>query len=209
MADRNGSFFNTNTFVPKEYLYPEDSLLKGKLFVMANEGDGLLNYSEKKVSITALGRVLMERRYGGNSVDSTIYLNNRMIETYSNLYDHRLLKGEIIHDTLIQDGTRFGEDFQETIYHTSKSDVDISSHSHFLKDTIIGWNQLKLECFVVVGEHEIKNKPHNDPAAIKAFTLFNTTYFAKGIGLIRFTTEFNSEMAAFNLKEIRSSASQN
>src|ERR1700737_72034 len=48
---------NTNIFIPKEYQYPEDSLLMGRTFVMQKEGDSLLNYSDKKIKITSSGKV--------------------------------------------------------------------------------------------------------------------------------------------------------
>jgi hypothetical protein len=210
MAGRNRSFFNLNSFVPKEYLYPEDSLLNGKVFVMEGEQDSALSYFEKKVRITPSGRVLTEKITAfGSTVDSTIYLNDQMVETYRSINDNQLSKGYVIHDTAIKDGSKFGEDFLETIFHVDSTDeLIISSHLHFLKDTIIERNNRSWDCFEIGGVFGVKYNTQKDVHG-KNLAAFNTLYFAKGIGLMRYSTQESEVINSFHLKEIRSSASAN
>jgi hypothetical protein len=192
------------SFIPKEYDYPDDSLLKGKTFVYQDIQTGEKAYTYYLVQYHLKDKWFLSLQYTNNKVyDSTIYLNDKMIETYSSPYPNgNLLKCEIIQDTLLQNGTRFGRSLKTTVLRKDSNSVISSFVSEFLKDTIIAWRNQNIPCIVTT--QKCKDEYKNGKDSTTDTLLYSQNgYYGKGIGLIRYTVYFHDRVTTIELKDIK------
>lgn len=195
---------NKKSFIPKEYDYPDDSLLIGKTFVYQDIQTGEKTYTYYRIQYNSKDKWLLSVQYTNNKVyDSTFYLNDKMIETYSSPYANgALLKCEIIQDTVIQNGTKFGQSLTTTILRKDSSSVISTSVSEYLKDTTIAWRNQLIPCFVTTQWCKDEYKNSND-STTDILLYSQNGYYAKGIGLIKYTVYFHDRVNTIELKDIK------
>jgi len=195
---------NKKSFIPKEYEYPDDSLLKGKTFVYQDIQTGYKTYTYYRVQYNLKDKWLLSVQYTNKKVyDSTFYLNDKMIETYSSPYANgNLLKCEIIQDTLLQNGTKFGESLTTTILKEDSNSVMSSSVSEYLKDTTIAWRNQIIPCFVTT--QRCKDEYKNSKDSTTHILLYTQNgYYGKGVGLIKYIVYFHDRVNTIELKDIK------
>lgn len=195
--------FTRERLIPKEYEYPEDSLSIARTFVFRNDSSGEQQWIDKSLRHTSNGNLVTEKRYAkGSQFDSTIYLNGKAIGLYNNIYiPGKITSGMVMEDTVVRDGTRLGRQLRKTFYHGPDYDVLIEGKEYFLKDTSITWQNHNYPCLVT--RTEVIANFRLDTLTLQSLQSFHNLYFGKGIGLIKFTTEYKEEFISFGLKEIR------
>ena len=186
-------------FIPKEYEYPEDSLLNKKTFTYEDISIGKIIYCDYVLK----NKNLIETHYSNSKTyDSTIYCNGKTIETYSSPFDEKvLIKCNIIQDTIIKNETKFGKRVRTTFLTEDSSSVLSSVISEYLNDTSLTWNNQTIPC-VVVRQH-CKDEYRDGKDSMTDILLYSQTgYYGKHIGLIKYTIYFHNKADTIELKQI-------
>lgn len=194
-------------FIPDEYEYPVSNLRTGKTFIYKNLSDTSISMLHDSKIINEQGSsYLIERSYNQTStLDSEKYtVDKELIEFY--LFGPPpagKLKGSIIQDEIVDDGTRLGKGLFKVKFKGYDFTITITTENYFLKDTIINWNDQNLECLKTKRKElfEFDNKRH--PSASSSSKSFGEGYFAKGIGLIRYHRVTEKGSATMGLSEIK------
>lgn len=195
---------NKKSFIPKEFDYPDDSLLKGKTFIYQDIQTGEKTYTYYRIQYNLQNKWFLSVQYTNDKVyDSTFYLNDKMVETYSSPYQNgSLIKCEIIQDTLLQNGTKFGQSSITTVLKQDSSSVISLLVSEYLKDTTITWHSQVIPC--VVTTQSCKDEYRNSKDSTTDILLYSQKgYYGKGIGLIRYTVYFHDRINTIELKDIK------
>lgn len=191
------------TFIPKEYQYPEDSILNGKTFVYQKSGTSEKNYTDFKLKIIDNKKWLISVQYSADKTeDSVLTLNDKTKEIYSfSFNDGKPLNGLVAQDTVINDGTKLGKRIKRTVFKTDDYTSDNTSQLEYLKDTIFTWKSRKIDCIVMkaVSTTQLIN---NSDSSRQALSSFHNLYFGKNIGLVKYSTDYKEEHYMFELTEI-------
>jgi hypothetical protein len=195
---------NKKSFIPKEFDYPDDSLLKGKTFIYQDTQTGEKTYTYYRIQYNLKDKWLLSVQYTKDKVyDSTFYLNDKMVETYSSPYKNGdLLKCEIIQDTFVQHATKPAQSLTTTILKQDSISVISSSVSEYLKDTALTWRNQVIPCFVII--QSCKDEYRNSKDSTTDILLYSQKgYYGKGIGLIKYTVYFHDRINTIELIDIK------
>jgi len=199
-------------FIPKEFEFPDDSIGNGKTFFYKNEA--YLNeddwntenastmyvenmYTFKNLQLINIDgekyRQVKEYDHSLTSItDSIIILDGKALAVFNFFMsgDGKAIAGEKIQDTVIEDENKLGKHLVKRIYHGEKLTHIVSSEEKFLKDTIITWKKNKLPCLVTRTTGLVKVQTNADTSFNYTFKVFSNTYYAKGIGEIKYSIDF-------------------
>ena len=193
-----------NQFIPDEYNYPDDSMLVGKTFIYEDTVTGQKAYTDCKLVNNSQGQYITSRNYvNGKTYDSTISLNNKMIETYSSPYiGNDLLKCQIIQDTIIKNGTKLGQSITKTLLRNDSDKVFNTVVSEYLKDTLLMWNNKSTPCIIISNISRDEYRNSNDSITEVIEGSYNG-YYCKKLGLVEYTSLYNGKVQTFILREIK------
>lgn len=195
---------NDEPFIPKEYQFPEDSLLTGKTFVYGKEGTNDKSFTDLKVNVIGSKRYLVSRQYSSDKVfDSSLAVNDKTKEIYSFSFDDgKPLKGLIVQDTILKNGTKLGLRTKRTVFKASDFVSDNISKLEYLKDTLFTWKNKKIDCIVMRATSTTQLISSSDSSARQELTSYHNLYYGKNLGLLKYTTSFKDEHYSFILEEI-------
>jgi hypothetical protein len=117
-------------------------------------------------------------------LDSTIEVDDRLIETYSSfLSDINQAKAKILKNSIIGNGKKLGEQLLTIQYTSDSLKLTIHAKSEYLKDTLFSWNKMELPTLVLKNQYAmfINKMPNDDPDIVNKYI----TYHVKGVGVVR------------------------
>ncbi len=196
---------NGETFIPKEYQFPDDSLLMGKTFSYNKTESNEKNFTDLRLNVIGDKKYLVSRQYSSDKLfDSVITVEDKTKDIYSFSFDDgRPLKGEIIQDTIIKNGTKLGLRIKRTIFKVKDYTSDNLSRLEYLKDTAIVWQKRKIDCIVMTATSTTQLINSTDNSARQELTSYHNLYYGKYIGLLKYSTNFKDEHYSFDLVEVR------
>lgn len=195
---------NDETFIPKEYQFPEDSLVKGKTFIYEEAGTNEKSLTDMKMDIIGDKRYLISRQYSSDNLfDSVITVEDKIKEIYSFSFDDgKPLKGLMAQDTIVKNGSKLGVRTKRTIFKANDYTSDNISKLEYLKDTVFTWQNKKVGCIVMRATSTTQLISNADSSASQELTSYHNLYFGKNIGLLKYTTSFKDQQYSFVLVEI-------
>ena len=195
-------------FYPSEYRFPDSSIGNGKTFIYRNLKDtNNLRFDDFKIITEGKRDYMLVRQYSRKStIDSAKYaLDGQLIESYIFMPDTPVykLKGVIIKNEIIDDGSRLGKGISIIEFKAYEHNViTIRGEEYFLKDTVINWKGHMLDCIKTRQTIWIKWENNRDSTTENTEKV-SEGYFAKGIGLIRYSGNFQGRSDTMELSEIR------
>ncbi|MGE0637647.1 MAG: hypothetical protein AB7G44_15885 [Bacteroidia bacterium] len=210
----------------KDYSYPIDQIGKGKTLVYKRVGEKNADIFEDVHLISELGKQYLISKFYASSMnyDSSKYdINGKLIESYTfmlsgisdNVYlshppiiqnfhvqNYFPVKGVILQDTLIDTEKKLKKHIRQIVYLKNDTSITFKDEVEYLKDTVITWQGKQYDCIVTTGKRIIEH-------ANKDYTMHYTnesgvSYFAKGIGIIRYTRNtHNNSVKIIELVEIK------
>ena len=196
------------SFYPKEYHFPDSNLANGKTFVYKSIDDTTnVMFHDSKIIIEGEKTYLIGRQYRREStLDSEKYaMDGEMIESYmimGKAITYKL-KGTIVQDEIIDDGSRLGKAITKAEYRNGEFLWTIRNEEYFLKDTTINWHGQRLDCIKTKSTNWIDLTSKKYPSSSRHATKTREGYFAKGIGLIRYRVDSPGNSVTMELSEIR------
>lgn len=194
-------------FYPAEYLYPLNKLGKGKTYVYEDIGGTQYNYTDVIPMRDHNQPVIAIRhRTTSQTVDSLICSENwLLLDSYLFLpgSGSKALKGKILEDDVIDDGSRLGKHISRTEYSDPGFVLTVATESVFVKDTVIYWQDKKFDCIKTHEPTTIKFKSTKDSSNTRQMEIIFDGFLAKGIGAIRYTGGLPEKPETFVLMEIR------
>ena len=199
MSTRSGE-----PFIPKEYQFPEDSLLIGRTFVYEKEGTNDKSFTDLKLNVVGNKRHLVSRQYSSDKLfDSVVTVEDKTKAIYSFSFDdEKPLKGLIAQDTILKNDTKLGLRTKRTIFKASDYVSDNISTLEYLKDTVLLWQNKKVDCIVLTATSTTQLISNSNISASQKLTSYHNLYYGKNLGLLKYTTSFKDEHYAFVLVEI-------
>ena len=196
---------NSQTYIPKQYQYPEDSILNGRTFVYQNIRTSEENYTDFRLKTVGNKKYLISVQYLPNKTeDSVITLNDKTEEIYSFSFgDGKPLKGLVVQDTIINNETKLGKRIKRTIFKANDYTSDNVSELEYLKDTTFTWQERKIDCIVLKVTSTTQLISYSSDSSRQALASYHNLYYGRNIGLLKYTTSFNNEHYEFVLKKIK------
>jgi hypothetical protein len=190
-------------YLPVAFTLNKADKEKGKTLVYIDRSTNKYHYNDLFYIKKGNRKYLVRRWWDEEGVyDSALQSATHTLETYSTyLNDGVLNKGEILLDTIIDNGKKFGK---SRFYLRHKGDsfqYDLSSVMEFVKDTVFTWQGKILPTIelTILSEYFLKegatgkSKPY--------YSLETWSYYAKGIGLVR-TREHDRELNTYSTTDL-------
>jgi hypothetical protein len=119
------------------------------------------------------------------------------------------IKGEILEDTVFDTGKKIKNRSTKIVYIQRDSVLTYDDEEEYLKDTIFTWQGKTYDCIVTAIKRTTEFSSKAYPS--KKHTLYEsgTYYFAKGIGLVRYTNQRNDKFEVVELVEINEYSRRN
>jgi hypothetical protein len=197
------------TLVPADYLYPQQQIGKGKKYVYRKN-----NSSE--ISLSLLRSIQEENKLyrtvvnfeGDIQVDSSKYTDNgELVELYAFYMsgDQSKTKARIALDTIVTNENKEKERRTRLIYETDFNTYFINSQMITAADTSILWKGKPVLCKVVNNKTETLMVPKSgvDSSRRYRYNSYGSTYYGKGIGIIRYTLQSKDNNDGWDLRDIR------
>jgi hypothetical protein len=200
------------SFIPKDFDYPDNKIGAGKTFVYKNIDSNQYNFKDIRLINDKSYRSI--REYDNHSVsDSLITYNGRTIEVYNFFMsgDGTITKGEKLQDTIVKTNDKLGKHLSKWIYRTSQALNTTYSEEAFIKDTNINWQNQPLQCLETQANANVTFQMINNPSVTHNIPVTSKFYYAKGLGLIKFSIAFtdhngkyiNNTWNLINIKDIQ------
>ena len=193
------------SFIPKEYSYPEDSIGTGKTFIYQKEGT--TEQSTTRLGLLRQGNhsYLINRHFTPENkvIDSSVSMGDKIIAFYSfNNKNGVPIQADIKQDTVVHNGSKYGVRTRRMLFKTDEYATDNTSDQEYVKDTVVLWKGKKIDCIEMkaISSTQLFLNGEGAPQQILSNHL---VYFGKGVGLIRYTSQFRNEYYVFNLVEVR------
>jgi hypothetical protein len=189
------------SFIPKEFDYPNDKIESGKTFIYKNTETNEETFKDIKIVHDKDQIYRTVKSYDSHSVsDSAIIFNGRTIALYNFFMsgNKKVIKGEKLQDTVIFNNEKLGTHLTKWIYRTDDLLYTTTSEEKFIKDTFITWENHQLPCLAVQKNGNISLQVINSPAANHQTRFSYKLFFAEGIGLIKFSIEFEGQKGKYN-----------
>ena len=195
-------------FYPSEYRFPDSNIGNGKIFIYRNVKDtNELQFQDCKIITEGERDYLLAKQYNREStIDSAKYaIDGQLIESYIFMPDTPVykLKGVIVKNEIIDDRSRLGKGISIIEYKAYGNIITIRGEEYFLKDTVINWKGHILDCIKTRQTIWMKLENNRDPSTTENTEKVSEGYFAKGIGLIRYSGSSQGRSATMELIEIR------
>lgn len=189
-------------FVPLDYEYPATILSSPKTFVYKNLSTSALTYKDI-IRKDKDGAVIINwKDYDSSNIaDSSTEINDKNVGHYM-IINGQYYRGIVNEDSTYQNGSQLGEKVQSESFTIGTSLVVTANiRSRFLKDTTINWNGKTLPTIVIQSEAKLVYQNTQDHSEQQSITE-TFYYFAKNVGLIRYSTKNEHGSATWVLKEI-------
>jgi hypothetical protein len=190
-------------FVPLDYEYPATILSSPKTFVYKNLSTSALSYKDITRKDKDGAVIINWKDYDSTNIaDSSTEINDKNVGHYM-IINGQYYRGIVNEDSTYQNGSRLGEKVQSESFTIGTSLVVTANiHSQFLKDTTINWNGKPLATIVVQSEAKLVYQNTNGQSSKQQSVTETFYYFAKNVGLIRYSTTNKQGVATWVLKEI-------
>jgi hypothetical protein len=175
-------------FIPEDFDYPNNKIGAGKTYVYWNRDSSQYHFDDIRIINDKGYRSI--RSYGDDSIgDSIITSNGRTIEVYNFFLsrDRKGIKGEKLQDITLNNNHKLGKHLTEWSYQASKILCTTKLEEEYVKDTAINWQNHPLECLVTRATGILR---YSDSKSNHQTTYAFKYYYAKGIGVIRYSNEF-------------------
>jgi len=180
-------------FIPDDFQYPESKIGMGKTFVYKNSATDELTFDDLKILDIDGHHFQTLKSYDSKSVhDSVKLLNGKVFETF-NFFMNKggdPIKAENLKDTILNNGLKLGIHLTERKYEAEELRYLINSQEQFLKDTTVVWENAELPCLVIQVHAEIRIEAKTDTSINHSIEQTSECYYAKGIGIIKYTSQF-------------------
>jgi len=198
------NYAQSKPFVPLEYEYPESVLNSPKTYVYKNIATAELSFKDITLSKKQNTVIVIWKEYDDSPlIDSSIEVNDKGMEHYL-IMNGQLVKAVVTEDSLYSDGSRLGEKRQSEYFNVNSSlTISAAIKSRFFKDTTLDWQGKTVSCIVVQSQSKIQMSNPNNTTQQQELISNTLFYFAKDIGLIRYSSEKNGELFQWELLEIR------
>jgi hypothetical protein len=194
----NSCSTDSTPFIPKDFDYPDNKIGAGKTFVYQDvdlnkymfKDIKLINAEDQRYITTYYYR--MPDSTGRSVSDSIVTSNGRTIEVYNFWMsgDNKIIKGEKLGDTILDNNGKLGKHSTKWMFHTTQSLYTTNSEEKYTKDTMINWQNQSFPCLVTQANSHIISQAISNSGFNYNTAITSRFYYAKGIGLIRFSTEF-------------------
>jgi hypothetical protein len=206
-----GSPKERTDFLPKEYRFPTKKIGSGKTFVFSKVGAENETSLKDLQLITESGKqFFLSKQYSDEAkFDSSKSSDIKLIETFTFMSPdnsnstHLPIKGEIKEDKIIDNGTKFGQSVSKIVYTGNENIVTINSQEEYLKDTVLTWQGKQMNCIVTRMKSTIEFTSKKNPFAKQDIEYSGDSYFAKDIGVVRYTTQTKKDFSIWELTEIK------
>ena len=197
------------TIVPTDFLYPMQQIGKGKKFIYRKNNSSELSLnllrSVKEGDKTFRTVVNFE---GDIQVDSSKYAENgELVEIYAFYMsgDQSKTKARIEQDTIITNANKEKERKTRLVYDTDFNTYFVNSEMVNTKDTSILWRGKPVDCKVITNITETLMVPKTgaDSSRRYRYNSFGSTYYGKGIGIMRYTLQSKDNNDSWDLKDIK------
>ena len=189
---------NPGNFIPEEFEYPDSKIGAGKTFVYRNNLTKQQAFEDRKIFNINGQHFLVLKRYNSISVsDSIKLLNGKAIEVYT-FMNGNPIKEETLEDTVMNNGQRLGIHLEQSRYLADQLLYTITSKEQFLKDTTAVWANNQLPCIVIQTNTKVEIKVNLDTSLHHAIEVFSKLYYAKSIGLIKYSIQFTDHTGKDN-----------
>lgn len=207
-----GSKSEKTGFLPKDNYFPIDQIGNGKTFIYNKVGaTNQTSFKDLKLITGSGGQFLLSKQYTSDvKFDSSkTSIDSRLIETFTFMSPdnsdnkHLPIKGEIKEDKVIDNGTKFGQRVSKIIYTGNENVVTIKTEEEYLKDTVITWQGKQLECIVIHMKSTVEFSSKSNPLAKQEMAYNGDSYFVKGLGMIRYTSQTKKDFSIWQLVDIK------
>lgn len=188
-------------FIPKEFRFPDDKIGSGKTFTFQDSLTAQRTFENFQIVNRDGKRFKATIKYDSNSVsDSVLYLDGRVIEHYNFFLNKggNPIKAENLQDTVINNGHRLGIHSSQIRYGTDALIYTATTKEEFLKDTTITWQRKQLPSLVTSGNSRVEIKVKADPTVSQVMEVHLRFYYAKEVGLIRYSIQFTDHTGKDN-----------
>jgi len=195
--------------VPADYLYPLEQIGMGKKFIYHKS-----NYSE--ISLSLLRTLKQENKdyrtvvnYEGDiQVDSSKYTaNGELVELYAFYMsgDQSKTKARIELDTILTNENKEKERRTRLVYDTDFNTYLVNTQMVSVSDTSILWKGKPVFCKVIKNKTETFMIPKTgaDSSRRYRYNSFGSTYYGKGIGIMRYTLQSKDNNDSWDLRDIK------
>jgi len=197
------------TLIPGDYLYPQQQIGKGKKFIYRKN-------NSTEISLSILRGLELEKtsyrtvvNYEGDiQVDSSKYTaNGELVELYAFYMsgDQSKTKARIELDTIVMNENKVRERRTRLVYDTDFNTYFVNSKMVGSKDTSILWKGKPLICKVINNKTETLMVPKSgaDSSRRYRYNSYGSTYYGKGIGIIRYTLQSKDNNDSWDLRDIK------
>lgn len=197
------------TLIPADYLFPQQQIGSGKKFIYHKN-----NSSE--ISLSLLRSVQEGNKSfrtvvnieGDIQVDSAKYTTiGELVELYAFYMsgDQSKTKGRIEQDTIITNEKKEKERRTRLVYDTDFNTYYVNSQLVRAKDTAIMWKGKPVDCRVINNKTETLMIPKTgvDSSRRYRYNSYGSTYYGKGIGIMRYTLQSKDNNDSWDLRDIK------
>lgn len=189
-------------FIPEEYKYPYVKIGKGITKSFQNLETTEQVFVHLKAQIVSNERCLFQTRYfKGKIVDSSVVVNNKLEELFV-FVDGRAIKEDIKTDTVIKKKERYGKHLFTSTHSINGSTVTHMLTEEYVKDTSISWKGKLMDCIEIRVTALDLSKSMFSSLQNQAEQTGYVIYYAKGMGIIRYTVEGYNKIYTFALQEV-------
>jgi len=189
------------SFIPKDFDYPDNKIGDGKTFVYKN-GDSN-EYTFRDVRLINDKGYRSIKSYNNLSIsDSIITYNDRAVEEYNFFMsgDGKITRGEKSQDTIVKNNDKLGKHLTKWTYRTSQLINIVYAEERYIKDTMINWQNQPLQCLVTQADANVIFQAINNSSSKHGLKVASKLYYAKGIGLIKYSIAFTDHTGKFSNK---------
>jgi len=197
------------TLIPVNYLYPQQEIGKGKKFIYRKN-------NSTEISISLLRSLQEDNKSfrtvvnieGDIQVDSSKYTaNGELVELYAFYMsgDQSKTKARVELDTIVMNDNKVRERRTRLVYDTDFNTYYINSEMVGSKDTSILWKGKSVICKVVNNKTETLMVPKSgvDSSRRYRYNSYGSTYYGKGIGIMRYTLQSKDNNDSWDLRDIK------
>jgi hypothetical protein len=197
----------SNSFLPKEYRFPIDQIGDGKTFVFRKVGfPDQISMKDVEIVKESGNEFLISKQYSKDAVfdSSKRTIDGKLIESLTYMMGNsKPVKGIIQEDKIIKNGSRYGQKVFKVKYEYAGRNAIINSTEEFLKDTILAYQGEMLSCVVTKLNSTIQFWEEKNPNSKQKILYSGKSFFAKGNGMIRYTSKTEDDFSTWELLEIK------
>ena len=192
---------HTSSFIPSEYMFPDEEIGNGKTFIYVDSSNSEEHSQDHYFGYNNGQKCRIVRAYSSTGTnDSTIYINHKLVESYSRFfYRDELTRAAILQDTIVQNGKRLGKNILIVKFESESRLLTIRTQSEFLKDTIFNWKGRMLPTIAIQTTYNSTMHWKSEKEVDTSFKIEIITYEAKRTGTVRIRVLTTKENRPKNL----------